>query len=227
MAVLILYASAGNGHRRAAQGLYEAFIASGRSDVVMMDILDFTPLWFKQIYSSGYMKVINKAKWLWRFLFDLTNRPSHSIFVDSWHGLLNIMAAKSLGEYIRQANIDLVVTTHFMANDVVTYYRKKFSCRCRLVCVVTDYVVHRFWYSKGVDKVVINGEDAILYKGMIVTGRELEDILTKQLKQNPNMEVLIKADRLSSLGRTVAVWDICRKIGVKRVSIAARQVGEQ
>ncbi len=160
MAILILYASAGNGHRRAAQGLYEAFIASGRSDVVMMDILDFTPMWFKQVYSSGYMRVINKAKWLWRFLFDLTNRPSHSIFVDSWHGLLNIMAAKSLGEYIKQANIDLVVTTHFMANDVVTYYRKKFSCKCRLVCVVTDYVVHRFWYSKGVDKYFVGCEDA-------------------------------------------------------------------
>ncbi len=75
--------------------------------------------------------------------------------------------------------------------------------------------------------VVINGEDAILYRGMIVTSKELEDILNKKLKQNPNMEVLIKADRLSSLGRTVAVWDICRKLGVKRVSIAARQVGEK
>ncbi len=152
MAILILYASAGNGHRRAAQAVYEAFISAGREDVTMIDILDFTPMWFKWIYSQGYMKMINRARWLWRYLFNLTNRPYRSFVIDFWHNLLNRMATRSLGRYLRQVDIDIVVTTHFMANDVVAHYRDKYSFGCKLVCVVTDYVVHRFWFSSKVDK---------------------------------------------------------------------------
>ncbi len=151
MSIVILYASAGNGHRRAGQALYEAFIRAGRTDVVLMDILDFTPPWFKRFYADGYMWVVNNAKWLWRFAFDFSNR-SGSWLVDGWHSLLNVMATRRLGEYLRRANVSMVVSTHFMANDVVDFYRRKTGCDCYLSCVVTDYVVHRFWCEDGVDK---------------------------------------------------------------------------
>lgn len=161
MSILILYASAGNGHRRAAQALYEGFILAGREDVVMLDILDFTPKWFKRFYSGGYGWVINNAKWLWRFAFDISNRSSRrSFLIDGWHSLLNVLATKSLGKYLRQGNVSLVVTTHFMANDVLAYYKRKSGCRCRLACVVTDYVVHRFWSEGKVDRYFVGCEEA-------------------------------------------------------------------
>ena len=207
MAILVLYASAGNGHRRAAQGIYEAFISAGRKDVVMLDILDFTPMWFKKIYSSGYMSVINNAKWIWKFLFDLTNRPSHSIFVDSWHGLLNILATRSLGEYMKRVNVDLVVTTHFMANDVINHYRKKYVCSCRLACIVTDYVVHRFWYSDGVDKYFVGCEEAkqqligmgVLPEKISVTGISVPSSFLKTLPREQLLEHFGLEDKFTVL----------------------------
>ncbi len=74
------------------------------------------------------------------------------------------------------------------------------------------------------EEVVINGEDVIFYKGKVISLNELKQVLKKHLKARPDIEVVIKADRLSSLGRTVAVWDICRQLGIKKVNIAARQV---
>ncbi len=73
------------------------------------------------------------------------------------------------------------------------------------------------------EEIVISGEDMIYYRGKAVSLKELEVILERKKKENPSLEVMIKADRLSSLGRTVAVWDICRKVGVEKVNIAARQ----
>ncbi len=158
MSILILYASAGNGHRRAAQAIYEAFINAGRKDIVLLDILDFTPFWFKQFYSKGYIKTITYAKWLWRYIYQVSNRPSKSLFLDSWHYFLNVLAARSLGEYIKRVNVEMVISTHFMANDVVAYYKNKYGCNCRLVCIVTDYVAHRFWYCSAVDQYYVGSE---------------------------------------------------------------------
>ncbi len=161
MSILVLYASAGNGHRRAAQALYEGFILAGRSDVVMLDILDFTPKWFRKFYRDGYAWVVNNAKWLWRFAFDISNHSSRrSILIDSWRSLLNILATRELGRYLKHSDVSLVVTTHFMASDVLAYYKQKSNCRYRLVCVVTDYVVHRFWAEEGVDKYFVGCEEA-------------------------------------------------------------------
>ncbi len=160
MSILVLYASAGNGHRRAAEALYEAFILAGKEDVVLMDILDFTPGWFKRLYSDGYGWLISHAKSIWRFLFNFSNHPSPSIFVDTWHSLLNILATRQLRDYLKETEVSLVVTTHFMANDVISYYRQRAGCKCRLACVVTDYVVHRFWFERGVDKYFVGCDEA-------------------------------------------------------------------
>ncbi len=76
------------------------------------------------------------------------------------------------------------------------------------------------------EEIVISGEDVIYYRGKALTLKELEVVLSKAKEKNPSLEVLIKADKLSSLGRTVAVWDICRKLGISKVNIAARQSKE-
>ncbi len=76
------------------------------------------------------------------------------------------------------------------------------------------------------EEIVITGEDVIFYRGKSLTLKELEAVLKRKVEENPSLEVMIKADKLSSLGRTVAVWDICRQLGIKKVNISARQAEE-
>ncbi len=63
----------------------------------------------------------------------------------------------------------------------------------------------------------ITGEDVVYFNGKITTVKELQD----QLKDaNKETLVMIKADRRSSMGRIVDIWDLCRQLGIEKINIA-------
>jgi len=72
--------------------------------------------------------------------------------------------------------------------------------------------------------IIISSEDVAYLNGRVVTNRELEDFLNKNKAKVKS--VFIKADRNSSLGRVVEIWDICRKVGLSYVNIATTYVRE-
>lgn len=59
MKILILHASAGAGHKRAAEALVATFpMADADHRVAVRDILDFTPPLFRQSYAKGYLDIV-------------------------------------------------------------------------------------------------------------------------------------------------------------------------
>ena len=59
MKVLIVYAKAGAGHRRAAEAVLAAFKRRGEDkDVVLIDCLDYTTPWFKRLYPQIYIFLV-------------------------------------------------------------------------------------------------------------------------------------------------------------------------
>ncbi len=71
--------------------------------------------------------------------------------------------------------------------------------------------------------VVINSEDAVFFGNKAVSITELKKLLQDASETHQNLTVIIKADKLSSLGRIIDVWDVCRQIGIEKINIAARQ----
>ena len=69
--------------------------------------------------------------------------------------------------------------------------------------------------------ITITSENIIYLNSNISTLEELKSELEKiKGKNNP---ILIKADRRSSVGRIVDVWDLCRNLGIERINIATNQ----
>lgn len=66
--------------------------------------------------------------------------------------------------------------------------------------------------------IVITSEDVIYMNGGVVSLEELEHGLKKPAQRD--ILIMIKADRRSSMGRIVDVWDLCRKSGVQKINIA-------
>ncbi|NQT94877.1 MAG: biopolymer transporter ExbD, partial [Candidatus Omnitrophica bacterium] len=66
--------------------------------------------------------------------------------------------------------------------------------------------------------ITITAENLIYYNQKLVTLKELSSILKKVA--SARLPVLIRADKKTSLGRIVVVWDICRQEGVSQVNIA-------
>lgn len=62
MRVLIPTVTAGAGHLQAAAALEEAWRAlRPADDVRRVDVLDYTPRWYRKIYVQGYLKLIQHA----------------------------------------------------------------------------------------------------------------------------------------------------------------------
>jgi len=70
-------------------------------------------------------------------------------------------------------------------------------------------------------ELVISSENITYFNGKIVTAQELKNLL-KQVAGR-NQPVLIKADKRSSLGRVVEIWDMARDLGIAQVNIATNQ----
>lgn len=82
-------------------------------------------------------------------------------------------------------------------------------------------VTHQLVQTRRIS-IIVSSEDVAYLDGKVVTDKELEEFL-KQNKSNIK-SVFIKADKNSSLGRVVAIWDICKKVDISHVNIAAIHV---
>lgn len=69
--------------------------------------------------------------------------------------------------------------------------------------------------------IIITSENIIYINDRVFTLKEMEIWLND--KSNRPRQLLIKANRRSSVGRIMEVWDLCRKAGVERIQIATNQ----
>ena len=67
-------------------------------------------------------------------------------------------------------------------------------------------------------QIVVSAENLIYLNGSIVTLNELKNSIGQMAKRN--LAVLIKADRRANLGKIVEIWDLCRDMGIRQLSIA-------
>jgi biopolymer transport protein ExbD len=70
-------------------------------------------------------------------------------------------------------------------------------------------------------ELVISAENVTYFNGSVVTNTELRNLLAQVSKRK--QAILIKADKRSSLGRVVEIWDTCRDLGIAQINIATNQ----
>lgn len=143
--VMILSASAGSGHVRAAQAIEEACRKDSRiSEVLHVDALQYTNLMFQRIYSKGYIEAVKTIPDLWAMAFDNTDKPWEKTLVMSALQRLN---SQPLVTKIQRFKPDICLATHFMPADIVSGLIKQDHINCNLGIVVTDYYVHAMWLT--------------------------------------------------------------------------------
>src|SRR5688500_2682545 len=68
--VLILHASVGAGHKRAAEALGRAFALRRVEKVKVADTLDYAAPLYRRIYRDGYLELSEKAPALWAYAYE-------------------------------------------------------------------------------------------------------------------------------------------------------------
>jgi processive 1,2-diacylglycerol beta-glucosyltransferase len=148
--ILILYASAGAGHKKAAEALADAAQSQGK-DVVSRDIVDFMPSLTRWCYTKGYTLAITKFLWFWGLLYKAFDAPWLSLMNVRLRKFVNAIVCHKLIKYLKDEKPKVVISTHFLASEAVSYLKEKHPFKASLTTVVTDFGVHNFWIAPRTD----------------------------------------------------------------------------
>ncbi|MBI3617555.1 MAG: hypothetical protein HY210_04990 [Candidatus Omnitrophica bacterium] len=158
MKILVIHASAGAGHLKAARAIYEGLKKSTSHEAVFADSLDYTSPFFKKFYQRTYIFLVMGMSWLWGFSFDLLDRPWIQPLMRSARRFYNGFNARRLSAFLKDRNFDYVITTHFLPGEVVAALKRTGEIRSKLITVVTDFDVHRIWLNPETDLYAVASE---------------------------------------------------------------------
>ena len=100
--ILIVHASAGDGHKRAAEAVYNAFLESKNSDieVTLIDSLDYTNYFFKNCYRIGYLVLVKYLPTLWGLAYHLLDTRFFFVLNRPLRRLINAVNTKRLKQFL-------------------------------------------------------------------------------------------------------------------------------
>ena len=158
MRILILSASAGAGHVRAAEAI-EAALERTDAPVTIanLDVLSLMPPPFRKVYRDGYFEMVKRAPRLLGWLYEATDKPFHK---DPLRSKLEQANAARLLRKIRDFDPDIAICTHFLPTALLEHERRKGRCRARILTVVTDFEVHGMWLAAPSDHYFVATEEA-------------------------------------------------------------------
>jgi processive 1,2-diacylglycerol beta-glucosyltransferase len=203
--VLLLSATSGAGHVRAAQALEKAFLARGDCEVEHIDALQHVSRLFQRAYDKAYISMVRRAPELMGVLYERTDQP--------WLHQRRRLALDRLNtgpmiRLLKRVQPDLCVATHFLPAEIIAWLIAKRKLRARNAIVVTDYDVHAMWLCRTVDRYYVAIDEAAEYLARIgvpreklrVTGIPIDPLFavpmnrseaTKQLGLAPNATVIL------------------------------------
>jgi len=160
--ILIIYASAGVGHMKAALAIKKTFDELHPDGAVaqMIDALDYMTGHFRKSYVSYYLLMIRRLSNLWGLFYFVTNNPYVNVLVARVRRYVNWLHSRRFVAFLLETRPDVVITTHFLANEVVSNLKAKGLINTRLITVVTDYRLHAFWLASNVDLYIVGSEEA-------------------------------------------------------------------
>lgn len=144
--VLILSASAGAGHLRAAEAVEKAFLElKAANQVRNVDTLEYTNPLFRRLYSKAYIDIVNNAPELFGWFYEHYDKP--------WHNERRRLAFDKLNtrpfiKLLRRYQPDIAVCTHFLPAEIISWLKEKHKIRTRQVIIVTDFDIHAFWLCR-------------------------------------------------------------------------------
>ena len=144
--VLILSASAGTGHVRAAEALEKVFRQRPDvGEVRNVDALRFTNRLFRDFYSKLYISLVQRAPTILGIVYNSTDEPWKT---DRMRLMLDRLNTGPLVRFIKKFKPDITVCTHFLPSEIISYLITTGKLDARLSIVVTDLDVHAMWLCR-------------------------------------------------------------------------------
>lgn len=141
--VLILSASVGAGHLRAAEALEKAFNQSGSAEEVKnIDVLNYTNPLFRRLYGKAYLDMVNTMPEVLGWMYDSLDKPWEN---ERRRLALDRLNTQPLISLLKKEKPDLAVCTHFLPSEIISWLKAKGKISFPQAIVVTDFDAHAMW----------------------------------------------------------------------------------
>jgi processive 1,2-diacylglycerol beta-glucosyltransferase len=159
--ILVVYASAGEGHKKAGFAVYEELRRQAAPDVqvTLVDSLDYTNRFFKFTYMMGYILLVKYTPTLWGLCYYLLDTRFFYSLIRPFRRLINWLNSFRFVNFLKNENFYLCVSTHFMSTEVIGRLKKYKKIDTGLITVITDFKSHFFWLTKYADTYIVASED--------------------------------------------------------------------
>lgn len=141
--VLIVSASAGAGHTISAIAINEALeeLYGGELEITHIDVLNYTTAIMRKIYKDLYLYLAKSKPLIYGFVYKYTDKESYKSGINDW------IHTRKFRKYLNKNKYDIIVTTHFLASNVIARMKKKYPGKLKtpMLCVLTDFGAHKVW----------------------------------------------------------------------------------
>jgi processive 1,2-diacylglycerol beta-glucosyltransferase len=163
--ILVLSASVGAGHLRAAQAVDAALREiDPAAEVRNLDVLALTNAAFRRIYGEAYLDLVNLAPHVLGFFYDLLDRPrSASSRRDRFRRALERLNLTKLRDVLEERPWDIIVNTHFLPAEIIAGLRRQRKLTTPQITATTDFATHRLWVNEPCDHYTTATEEGAAY----------------------------------------------------------------
>lgn len=156
MRILILTCATGGGHLRAAAALEKYIRETTTHEVIQMDFLKSIGKLLDKTICDSYLFMAKKTPSLFGRLYKTTNKDNPlADFVPRTTELLALQLYPRLAEVAP----DVIISVHPFATEMISGLKERRRITCPLICLMTDYGVHKAWIAPNVDAYVVACDD--------------------------------------------------------------------
>lgn len=209
--VLLLHASVGTGHKRAAEALAKAFARRQPGEVRVEDVLDHTSRLFRAAYARSYLELTDRAPLVWGYFYTQTNAdPNLAEFTNNIRKLVESIGTTGLKDLLRSFAPEVIICTHFLPMELLVRYKRNAQLAQPIYCVVTDHAAHTFWTYTEIDGYFVPDEqtrDQLIARGVSAAQVTVSGIPIDPAIAEPKDREAIRAARgFPAEGRVITLF---------------------
>jgi processive 1,2-diacylglycerol beta-glucosyltransferase len=174
--ILVLSASVGGGHLRAAEAMEFALRQSAPEAAIRnVDVLTLASKAFRRIYGKGYLDFAERVPHFLGYVYDLLDRPrdkAGEFEPDRLRVALEKLNMQPFLRLLKSEKWDIVVNTHFLPAEIIGSLRTAGSISVPQVTVTTDFMTHRLWVQEPCEHYFTATDEAAVYLNSCGVDRE-------------------------------------------------------
>src|SRR5215213_6799496 len=163
--VLILSAAVGAGHLRAAEALEKAFNQMGAGgEIKNIDVLNYTNPLFRRLYGKAYLDMVNTMPEVLGWMYDSLDKPWEN---ERRRLALDRLNTQPLINLLKNEDPDMVVCTHFLPAEIISWLKAKEKVDFPQTIVVTDFDAHAMWLCHNYEQYFVALEETKVHLAKI------------------------------------------------------------